>query len=102
MVTKVVYNASFGGFGISVEALIKMKELGYTNDSYVCSNNTVYLYDCVRHNPILVQVVEKLGPKASGKHGCLKIAEVSGPYRIEEYDGSETVYEPNDYDWITP
>jgi hypothetical protein len=102
MTTKVVYNSCFGGFGISPEALTRMQELGFTNDSYVNSNNTAYLYGCVRHNPILVQAVEELGYKADGDSACLKIAEVSGPYRIEEYDGAETVMEPADYTWITP
>ena len=102
MTTKVVYNACYGGFSISTEALTRMKELGYTGNSYVCSNNNAYLYSCVRHDPILVQAVEELGYKADGNSACLKIAEVSGPYRIEEYDGAETVYEPGDYAWITP
>jgi hypothetical protein len=35
---------------------------------------------------------------------CAKLAieEVSGPYRIDEYDGFETVKEPDGYDWIIP
>ena len=55
-----------------------------------------------RHDPILVQVVEELGGKASGDCAKLAIAEVSGPYRIDEYDGSESVQQPDGYDWITP
>jgi hypothetical protein len=104
MLTKVVYNISYGGFSISPEALTRMKELGYTGEASVNSlhNNCAYLYDCARHNPILVQVVEELGSKANGFGSDLRIAEVFGPYRIEEYDGAETVMEPSDYDWITP
>ena len=104
MTTKVVYNISYGGFSISPEALTRMKELGYTGDASVCYNNKyVYLYGCARHDPILVQVVEELGTKkASSPGSILRIAEVSGPYRIQEYDGYETVYEPGNYDWITP
>ena len=101
MTTKVVYNASYGGFTISIEALTKMKELGYKGEASVY-NDYAYLYDCARHNPILVQVVEELGRKANGLGSDLLIAKVSGPYRIQEYDGLETVYEPSDYDWITP
>jgi hypothetical protein len=55
-----------------------------------------------RHDPILVQVVEELGDKANGMCAKLAIKEVSGPYRIDEYDGNETVVEPDGYDWITP
>jgi hypothetical protein len=104
MLTKVVYNISYGGFSISVEALTRMRELRFTGESSVNSiySDCAYLYDCARHDPILVQVVEELGKKANGRGSDLRIAEVFGPYRIEEYDGSETVYEPGDYEWITP
>jgi len=101
MLTKVVYNISFGGFSISPEALTRMQELGYTGSADVY-NDCAYLNECVRHNPILVQVVEELGNKANGFGSNLRIAQVFGPYRIEEYDGAETVIEPDDYTWITP
>jgi len=101
MTTKVVYNACYGGFSISLAALERMQELGFRGEVIV-SRNLVVLNDCARHDPILVQVVEELGKKANGIHATLKIAEVSGPYRIEEYDGSETIMEPDDYKWITP
>lgn len=58
--------------------------------------------DVDRHDPILVQVVEELGDKANGNYAELSIAEVNGPYRIDEYDGYESVETPNSYDWITP
>jgi len=104
MLTKVVYNISYGGFSISPEALRRMQELGFTGETSINSlhNDCAYLYDCARHNPILVQVVEELGKKANGCGSDLRIAQVFGPYRIEEYDGAETVMEPSDYDWITP
>ena len=101
MTTKVVYSSCFGGFGISLEAWTRMKKLGYTGSADVY-NDCTYLHDCVRHDSILVQVVEELGKKANGFGSNLRIKEVFGPYRIEEYDGAETVYEPDDYKWITP
>lgn len=55
-----------------------------------------------RHDPVLVQVVEELGDKANGEYAKLRIEEVSGPYRITEYDGYETVETPSGCDWITP
>jgi hypothetical protein len=55
-----------------------------------------------RHDPILVQVVEELGDKANGIFAELDIEEVSGPYRIDEYDGIESVETPDCYDWIVP
>jgi hypothetical protein len=103
MTTKVVYNSCFGGFSISPEALTRMQELGFTGEAYV-EKDYVHLYVCARHDPILVQVVEELGKRANGSFADLCIKEVSGPYRIEEYDGSEKVREPdnNGYEWITP
>ena len=101
MTIKVVYNACNGGFSISTEAWARMLALGYEGAGIVYENS-VRIYDCKRHDSILVQAVEELGYKADGDFACLKIAEVSGPYRIQEYDGYETVYEPGNYDWITP
>jgi hypothetical protein len=101
MLTKVVYNTCYGGFSISPEALTRMKELGFKDDAYVYKGYA-HIYDCPRHNPVLVQVVEELGKRANGPGSDLCIAQVFGPYRIEEYDGAETVMEPDDYTWITP
>lgn len=51
---------------------------------------------------MLVQVVEELGDKANGEYAKLRIEEVYGSYRIDEYDGNESVMTSGDYDWITP
>lgn len=66
------------------------------------SEQTWYNRNVERHDPVLVQVVEELGDKANGKYAKLRIAEVSGAYRIDEYDGFESVMTAGDYDWITP
>ncbi len=66
------------------------------------SKQTWYDHHVDRHDPILVQVVEELGEKASGTFAELAIDEVHGPYRIDEYDGSESVKTCDSYDWITP
>ena len=101
MLTKVVYSASYGSFSISTEALRRMQELGFIGKFYE-SGNAIWLHDCPRHDPFLVQAVEELGKKANGFSSDLCIAQVFGPYRIEGYDGSETIMEPDDYNWITP
>lgn len=46
--------------------------------------------------------MEELGDKANGECANLAIEEVYGPYRIDEYDGFESVKTPGGYDWITP
>jgi hypothetical protein len=111
---RVVYNACYGGFGLSNEAKDRMVELGYEmelNPSYDPTgvdwyNRTqkykIYDGDIPRHNPILIQVVEELGEKAGGECSKLVIEEVYGPYRIDEYDGFESVETPGSYDWINP
>jgi len=117
---KVVYNACFGGFSLSTEAVKLGRELsgdqkwaGTTLVGEMFSDGSgpregfsrmdcVYIgYDFPRHDPILVKVVETLGSKASGSLADLQIAEVEGPYRIDEYDGNESVETPDSYDWVT-
>jgi hypothetical protein len=136
--TKVVYNACYGGFGLSKEACqrywdikgqqvwIEDVQWGFTvwlvppeerleekdwssrtmderiafNTAY--SKQTWYNRDVDRHDPVLVQVVEELGKKANGDFAELAIDEVHGPYRIDEYDGNESVMTSGGYDWITP
>ena len=144
--TKVVYNACYGGFSLSKEAVqrywdIKGQQVWIEDDKKYHSLDlwTVWLVSpderlevkstekftamsmderiaynkeyseqswedrkIDRHDPVLVQVVEELGDKANGKYAKLAIAEVSGPYRISEYDGFESVETPAGCDWIIP
>ena len=139
--TKVVYNACYGGFGLSKEACqrywdikgqqvwIEDVQWGVTvwlvspedripskeGDAFYSmsmdervaynrahSEQTWYDRNVDRHDPVLVQVVEELGKKANGDFANLQIDEVHGPYRIDEYDGNESVMTSGDYDWITP
>ena len=91
---KVVFNRSYGGFGISVLARELLKERGLNVDSYCLS--------IPRHHPELVAIVEALGEKAHGEYAELAIATVSGPYIIDEYDGLERVLQKEDIRWIDP
>ena len=139
--TKVVYNACYGGFNLSREACKRYWELQgkevWIKDGDFTDTFTVWLvppeerltkpepwysapieeriaynkkhseqtwsdHNISRHDPILVQVVEELGDKANGMCAKLAIDEISGPYRIDEYDGNETVETPGSYDWIIP
>ena len=144
--TKVVYNACYGGFGLSrqacqrywdikgqqvwIEEDTQFKSLGLFTVWLVAPENRIsskegdafysmsmdervaynrahseqtwYYNNVDRHDPVLVQVVEELGKNASGDFAELAIDEVDGPYRIDEYDGFESVMTSGDYDWITP
>lgn len=91
---KVVYNACFGGFGLSNDAVNWMREHGHHEYAYSYP-------EIERHNPILVQCVEELGDDASGEYARLRIKEIEGnKYWIEEYDGAETVHTPENMEWV--
>lgn len=89
-INKVVYNACFGGFGLSDMAIQYLIDHGLPEDM-----------DIPRHHPVLVNCVEELGKKANGFCSRLKIAKIKGNvYRIDEYDGMESVETPDTYDWV--
>ena len=120
--TKVVYNACYGGFGLSKEACqrywdikgqpIWIEDALWGFDVWLVppeerlekayGKQTWYNRDVDRHDPVLVQVVEELGDKANGECAELAIAEVYDSYRIDEYDGYESVETADSYNWITP
>lgn len=94
---KVVYNACYGGFSLSLNACKKLAELkGVDVDSI-----DPYGYGIDRHDAQLVKVVEELGKAANGS--CAKLAirelETGTRYYIDEYDGLESVITINEYDW---
>ncbi len=90
---KIVYNACFGGFSLSPAGERRYCELAELDD--------VYSRNLKRSDPLLVQVVEELGQKANGSAAKLQIAEVPAGvrYRIDEYDGNESVMTVDDYAW---
>jgi hypothetical protein len=57
--------------------------------------------DLDRTDPILVQVVEELGEAAAGRHADLIIEELPKGtlYRINEYDGNESIETADSVDW---
>ena len=107
--TKVVYNNCYGGFGLSAAAYAlycEKKGIEPDQEDVYCGT---WRPDCCdppvpRHDPTLVSVVEELGERANGTHARLSLAEGEGPYRIDEYDGSETVIwrDSDPFSWIDP
>ena len=126
---KVVYNSCFGGFSLSDKAVIWLEKnaedeelRGFlkvkreeaskipAKECWPSSVEDIMQYSMrydfkehgiPRHHPDLIKVVEKLKDKADGMCAELRIAKIKGSlYRIDEYDGAETVIEPEDYDWI--
>lgn len=110
---KVVFNACYGGYSLSKKAVqwlaenaceevkaIANKELKETCSEYI--NKAYILHGVKRHCPDLVRCVETLNDEANGFLANLEIRELKGnKYRIEDYDGLETVYEPEDEEYIT-
>ena len=113
---KVVYNACPGGFSLSLAAFLRLREMGnkcalseedcedlFTDDNKACGDigDSMFCRDISRHDPMLLQVVSELGEAASGMCTALVIHETKGNrYRIDEYDGFESVQEPDDLEWI--
>jgi hypothetical protein len=59
--------------------------------------------DLPRSHPLLVECVETLGDGANGSCASLCIRDVPAgtKYRIDEYDGNESVMTVDDYEWET-
>lgn len=114
--TKIVYNACFGGFGLSMDAVKRYAELAGLNFKVKKSNfsgldyyeltdangEDVFERDLSRTDPFLVQVVEEMGKAVNTRYSALCIREVpkGTRYRIEEYDGSEAVITEDEMEWL--
>jgi hypothetical protein len=110
---KVVYNACYGGFGLSneaTEAYLKKiganytqapSTLGFMGDMFEVDGEYFSTHDISRTDPNLVAVVEELGEAANTRFSKLTIAELTPGtlYRIDEYDGYESVMTISDYEW---
>lgn len=110
---KVVYNNCYGGFSLSHEASLRLAELKgikvYPQEllrgAYIywleplapnehrCTGPAFDVGNLLRHDKDLVRVVEEMGEKANGPCAKLAIETMNKGtlYRIDEYDGNETV-----------
>lgn len=70
-------------------------------NDFVDANTLPLSYELDRADPILVQVVEELGGRASGECSKLAIADIPAGtlWRIDEYDGRETIATQDSYEW---
>ena len=94
--TKIIYNACYGGFGLSPLAQAALLSAGYTQDEV-----DDFRYHN-RHDPRLVHVVETMGYEAAGGPCSeLRVHEISGTkYRVSEYDGFEHIETPESIGWV--
>ena len=121
---KIVYNACYGGFGLSKAAIDRyaalkglklyekpedgtvsqsLRQLIGHGDLYLDANFTQYFsdYDIARNDPALAAVVEEMGAAANGQSADLQIRDLAPGtrYRIDKYDGNESVTTDQEYDW---
>jgi hypothetical protein len=106
---KIVLNGCYGGFGLSEAALRRYAEIKGLNTSlergfsYIINDDgeRISCYDLERTDPALVRVVEELGDKANDGFSRLYIEELEKGtlYRINEYDGIESLETKDSIDW---
>jgi hypothetical protein len=107
---KIVINSDYGGFSLSDEAILeygRLKGLNLVKDENTSWSVSIFYKDTVakenyfedrdipRNDPVLVEVVEKLGEAAYGFAANLKIVEIPEDvdWYVEENDGREWVAE---------
>lgn len=68
-----------------------------------CKDNQINTRDFERDDALLIQVIEELGDAANGAHAKLRISDLpaGSRYRIDEYDGFESVETPDSDEWKT-
>ena len=102
---KVAYNACYGGFGLSKDALITLAELKGVDLSGMEYSHTTFHDEQYkntfsgpedRSDKDLIKVIETLGDKASGTCAKIAIQEIpdGAKFEIDEYDGFEAVVPP--------
>lgn len=86
---KVVINTCYGGFGLSDEAMEEYCSRKGLNKDEIGS------WDIIRDDPILIEIVERMGKDAGGTFSRLKIVEIPDDvnWYIAEYDGREWIAE---------
>ena len=112
---QVVVNSCYGGFSLSKKAILRMRELNsewahrvlfegdkhpwqnFVQDrvigdcySFAASNDNFW-EEVDRTDPILIQVVEELGPEAGGQCAALEVQEIQISIELISYDGHEKV-----------
>lgn len=86
---KIVINRRYGGFGLSEKA-----EKAYCREKGIDPVNFAH-WEINRNDPVLIELVEKMGKDAAGNHADLKVVDIPDDvdWVIDEYDGMEWVAE---------
>ena len=111
--TKIAYNSSNGGFSLSDAAIEEfgrrkgltffIKDSVFGRGRYLDPDFRSLFCDrnISRTDPDLIAIIESLGEVANGGFASLAIIELppGTRYRIDEYDGAESVMTIDDYEW---
>ena len=94
---KVVINTCYGGFGVSREALHRLRELGEETalkENYMRFHES-YCDEIPRDSSLLIQVIGELCDAANGSLARLTVVDIPDgiEWEIEDYDGWEKVVE---------
>lgn len=110
---KIAFNNCYGGFGLSLEAQkLYLEKKGHKpvfhdgehswDKRWTCSEHPDFHdSDIARDDPALIEVIEELGERAAGDCAKLAIEEVETGtlWRIDEYDGNESIMTQDSYEW---
>lgn len=102
MAHQVIINESYGGFELSDLAVLEVMDYLFTHGYPEASDFDVRHGRLPRHHPAYIFAFNRLGSeKMSATLSYLKIYSLNGHmYKIKEYDGAESVMEPDDIKWI--
>jgi hypothetical protein len=98
---KIIVNTDIGTFRLSTQALDLYRKRGGCSEDVKDGNCTsIYHRSGLRADPLLVRIVEELGPRASGPDSQLEIVEVDDrmSWRVFEVCGFEVIIPQNQPD----
>ena len=87
---KIVINTCYGGFGLSDEAILRIRAAKEATGEAIWVNERA-----IRSDPVVIKVVEDMGTSADGYSAELKVIEIPDDveWEIEDYDGIEWISE---------
>ena len=95
----VAHNTITGKFKLSNDAIVRLSRRGHVmaTESFGKSREAFDDSKLLRHDPILAEVIQELGRKASADGSNIWLERVSNPfYKIKTFDGIESVKELKD------
>ena len=96
-VAEIIINSCYGGFSFSDKAIeeYKKKMIEIGNIAVLDNNYISKGEEKLRKDPIMIDIVRRLGKESNGRHANLEIekynAELSDYVVIKEYDGEEYI-----------